>query len=141
MYKINIITIGKIKEQWLSGALKEYEKRMQNIALIQWHLLKNDQSLIKALEKAKNVILLDEHGQEFSSEKFSCFLHESLEKNKSSISFVIGGSSGFPIEIKNKKLKKISFSKMTLTHQMIRLFLLEQIYRSFEINKNSNYHK
>lgn len=135
MYKFKIITIGKIKEQWLKNAIYEYEKRLTDRAKIDWILLKNEKKLKDQIEKEKIFICLDQKGKSYTSKSFSKLIQ------KNNISFVIGNDIGLPLIIKNKAFLTISLSNLTFTHQMTRLILIEQIYRSLEIIKNSNYHK
>ena len=141
MYNIKIITVSKIKEKWLEIAIEDYQKRLSNIVLFNWLLTKNDSQLIKHCKKENFFICLDIKGEKFSSEKLSETLLKLLEKNKLNLTFVIGGAEGLPAEIKNRANISISFSDLTFTHQISRLILLEQIYRSFEIAKGSKYHK
>ena len=141
MYKIKIITVGKIKEKWLNIAIDEYLKRLSNLVEIKWLFLKNDEKLISLCIKEKSFVCLDICGKRFSSEKFSLTIQNLLEKQKHNLTFVIGGAEGIPEIIRSKANLLISFSDLTFTHQIVRLILLEQIYRSFEIAKGSNYHK
>ncbi len=141
MYKIKIFSIGKTKEAWLLDALNEYEKRLSSHMSIQWVLAKNNEQLISFLEKEEPPIVLDVEAKQFTSEEFSKQIFSSLEKLGSRLSFVIGGAEGIPAPILAKAFTTISFSKLTFTHQMIRLLLLEQLYRASEIQKGSGYHK
>lgn len=140
MYKLRIFSVGKTKEEWLEQAIAEYIKRLQHTTSIEYIWAKNDEQLIALVEKEEAVICLDALGQMMDSEKFSSFLVKQLEAGGSRLSFVIGGAKGLPASIK-KKYPLISFSLMTFTHQIIRLILVEQIYRAFEISKGSRYHK
>jgi len=141
MFKIKIITIGKTKEKWLNLAIAEYEKRLSNSCKIELICLKDQDELEKSLTKEHNYICLDLNGENFSSIEFSKFLINELEEQKSKLAFVIGGSEGLSVQIKQRAMFSISLSKLTFTHQMSRLILLEQIYRSLEIEKGSHYHK
>lgn len=141
MYNFKIITVGKIKEKWLDSGIKDYEKRLSNIASFQWLLTKNDLALSKLCEKEKHFICLDIAGLRLSSEKFSSTLLKTLENQGASLSIVIGGPEGLSPVIKSKAASSISLSDLTFTHQLVRLILLEQIYRAFEIDKGSPYHK
>lgn len=141
MFKIKIFTIGKTKESWLQEASEEYQKRIKSSIQLDWILFKNDMQLIAALEKEDQWISLDPNGKQFSSEEFSKHLFNQLEKNGSRLNLVIGGAEGIPQCIKDKSKELVSFSKMTFTHQIVRLLLLEQIYRAQEIQKGSGYHK
>jgi len=141
MFKLTIITIGKNKEKWLQEALFEYEKRLKNQAVFHWVLLKDEKSLIKQALKEKSFILLDLEGKELDSPALAEKLEKLLETEKSQLSFVIGGDTGVPEVLREKALMRLRLSKLTFTHQICRLILLEQIYRSFEILRGSGYHK
>ena len=141
MFKLTIITIGKNKEKWLQEALFEYEKRLKNQAVFHWVLLKDEKSLIKQALKEKSFILLDLEGKELDSPSLAEKLEKLLETEKSQLSFVIGGDTGVPVILREKALMRLRLSKLTFTHQICRLILLEQIYRSFEILRGSGYHK
>ena len=136
MIKIKVFSIGKTKETWLQEALEEYEGRLKPIVSLEWILAKNDEQMKQFLSKEQTFICLDPQGKHYSSEEFSSYL-----SNQSRLAFVIGGSEGIPEEIKQKAKICISLSKMTFTHQITRLILVEQIYRAFEISKGTGYHK
>lgn len=140
MVKIKIYTVGKLKEPWLREGLDEYTKRLSQDAEIEWVIAKNDDALLALAPKEKGLICLDSRGKLMTSQKFSAFMENMLEKQGSRLSFLIGGPEGIPEEMASR-LMRISLSPMTFTHQMVRLILLEQIYRAFEIGKNSPYHK
>jgi 23S rRNA (pseudouridine1915-N3)-methyltransferase len=141
MFHIKIITTGKIKESWLISAIEEYEKRLTNIASISWIILKNDKELEKEALKEKAYVCLDVNGKLPSSLEFSKTLITLLEKEGSSLCLIIGGPDGLSSSIKKKALDLISLSRLTFTHQITRLILIEQLYRAFEIYKGSSYHK
>jgi len=140
MFKIRILTIGKTKEEWLKAALEEYTKRLSKSVEIVWILAKNDHELEKISLDERALITLDPNGEAFSSEQFSAFLMDQLSTHGCKLSILIGGAEGIPKSLKQKS-KQISLSKMTFTHQITRLVLLEQIYRALEITKGSSYHK
>jgi len=142
--KIKLIVIGKIKEQYIQDGINEYLKRLKIFCKIEIIELKdrgieedtkNILEIIKKYNK-KNVYILDEIGQEKTSIEFSNFIEDSSDE----IVFVIGGAFGISNKIK-KDYNLISISKMTFTHEMARLFFLEQIYRGFMILNNKSYHK
>lgn len=156
MLKINLITIGDIKEKYLREAIDEYSKRIRRFSNLNIVELKetipasNSQKDIQiALDKdAKNIekylsghlICLDIKGKLLSSEQ----LAEKIQKtsiNSSEISFIIGASNGISDSIKNICHERISFSPMTFPHQLMRVIFLEQLYRSFTILNNIAYHK
>lgn len=140
MIKIRILSPGKSKESWLQEAISEYEKRLQAKAKFDWLFFKDEDLFFKSLQIEKQTIYLDPLGEEMTSLEFSNYLFKTVEKEGASLSFAIGGPDGFSKEfLKNKPT--LSLSKMTLTHQMTRLFLIEQIYRAFEIEKGSNYNR
>lgn len=140
MYKLRIFSVGKTKEEWLELAIAEYLKRLQQVATIEFIWAKTDNQLLAMVEKATGVICLDAAGHMMESEKFSSFLIKQLEANGARLNFVIGGANGLPSALKTK-YPLLSLSPMTFTHQMIRLILIEQIYRAIEIDKGSHYHK
>lgn len=157
--KIKIYAIGKIKEQYLKDGINEYVKRISpysNIEIIEVADSKvkdnpNEADIMKAkdeegervLKLVKNdyLIGLDMNKKEFISEEFAKYIEQKMVEGGSSISFVIGGSYGLSDDLKNRCNSSISLSKMTFLHQMTRLILLEQIYRSFKILNNETYHK
>ena len=156
--KINIIAVGKIKEQYLKDAISEYTKRLSkfcelSIIEVNESVAKNetDANIIKSkneegeqiLSKIKNeyVVVLDIDGKEYSTLEFCQELKEVKLSGVSTISFVIGGSYGLADEVKKRADLKLSFSKLTFPHQLFRVILLEQIYRSFKIENNEPYHK
>ncbi len=141
MYKIKVYTIGKTKEDWLQRALEEYEVRLKAALSFEWILAKNDDHLAQLLEKETHFICLDPKGKQFSSEEFSTYLLNSLQDCRSRLAFVIGGAEGIPATLKIKARGLISLSRMTFTHQITRLILVEQVYRALEIDKGTAYHK
>lgn len=141
MHKIRILSIGKTKESWLEEAINEYLKRLQSTAELEFVWFKSNEQLLAAANKESNLICLDAEGQQFNSEQFSSFLMKKLESGGSRLSIIIGGAEGLPISLKNSSNPLISLSLLTFTHQTIRLILIEQIYRAFEIAKGSKYHK
>ena len=135
MLKIKIFSPGKTKESWLIAALSEYEKRLSKELSIEWI------PSFEGLKRVPRFICLDPQGTMFSSPEFSKFLYHHFEKEGARLHFVIGESEGIPQEILSKASHKISFSKLTFTHQMARLILLEQLYRAVQIEKGTAYHK
>lgn len=158
--KINIITVGKIKEQYLKDAIAEYSKRLSKftkLSIIEVSdekttegasVTENNMVMNKEGERIKSyisdsdyVICLCIEGKKLSSEGFADKLSDIFLKGNSTVSFVIGGSLGICEELKNRADFKLSFSDMTFPHQLMRVILLEQIYRSFKIINNEPYHK
>ncbi len=141
MIKIKIYSVGKAKEDWLQSALHLYEARLKSLISFEWILAKNDKQLKQFLEKETNFICLDPNGTQYSSEEFSVFLIKSIQEAYSRLSFVIGGAEGIPVSMKAQAKSLLSLSRMTFTHPITRLIIVEQIYRAFEIEKGSAYHK
>ena len=159
MLTINILCIGKIKEDFFRNAINEYSKRLSkycklnivelpdekipdklNINMTEQIKEKESNNIINHLPKDSYIICLDLTGKEYSSENFSSKL-ENLSQITSNITFVIGGSLGIHKNLLNKANEKICFSKMTFPHQLIRIFLLEQIFRAFKISNGETYHR
>lgn len=153
---INIICIGKIKEKYINDGINEFAKRMQafgKLSIIELKEFGNDfdrealikkeaDSILSALEKKKGFnVLLDIGGQNFSSEEMAEKIENIGIKGFSTINFIIGGSYGVSDDIRKVSNLSLSFSKMTFPHQLMRLILLEQIYRWFSIINNIKYHK
>ena len=159
MLNINILCIGKIKEDYLKDAITEYSKRLSkfcNLNIIELSdeklpnklndsiitEIKNKEctKIIQAIKKDSYVMCLDLKGKEFSSENFSKKIENIALNFNSSITFIIGGTLGLNEEILTIANEKICFSKMTFPHQLIRVFLLEQLFRAFKISNNETYH-
>ncbi len=150
---IKLITVGNIKEKYLKDAIEEYTKRLKkytNIELIEVKdegLVEEQKSILLEAEKIKKhlspkdyIITLEIEGKQYTSVEFAEKLNQ-IQIENSNIVFIIGGSYGLSQEIKNMSKLHLSFSKMTFPHQLFRVFLLEQIYRSYKIMNNESYHK
>ena len=150
---IKIITVGTIKENYLKVAIEEYKKRISkytNLEIIELKdegLVEQDKSIkleAEKIEKQLNpkdyIITLEIEGKEYTSLEFAEKLR-TIQIENSNIVFIIGGSYGLANSIKNKAKLHLSFSKMTFPHQLFRVILLEQIYRSYKINNHESYHK
>lgn len=141
MYSIKIFTVGKIKETWLYSALEEYEKRLKPHCKIQWVITKSDKELLDLLSKESSFVCLDSQGKQMDSISFSKTLFTLFEQEKSRLNFVIGGFEGIDPEVLKKSIFKFSLSLLTFTSQMTRAIFLEQIYRAFQIELNTKYHR
>lgn len=156
--KINIISVGKIKEQYLKDAIDEYKKRLSkfcNLSIIEVNesvaKVENDSNIKKSIDeeskeiisKIKNeyVIALDIDGKEFSTLELAKKFSDIKLNGVSEIGFVIGGSYGLSDAVKKRADLRLSFSKLTFPHQLFRVVLMEQIYRIFKIEGNEPYHK
>ena len=157
---IDIVCIGKLKEKYLVDACNEYIKRLSayaniNIIELKETLLSSNPSLkdeenvkieegktiLKNIREDSFVITLEVKGKELDSLELSKKIDDLGLNGKSNITFVIGGSLGLSSEVSNRSDYKLSFSKMTFPHQLMRVILLEQVYRSFKIIRNETYHK
>ncbi len=138
MYKINLYSVGKSKEPWLSQALLLYKNRLKSKIQLNFHWVKTTEHLSKALEKETLIYALDPRGDLLTSEEFADKLRLGFEKNGCELALVIGGVEGLPSILKKHPL--ISLSKMIFTHQLSRIIVAEQIYRAVQIWNNSPYH-
>ena len=153
---INIICIGKIKDKYINDGIAEFSKRMTSFAslnIIELKEYNKEDSIIISIEKESSEILkqisksnsynilLDLDGKEITSENMSKYIDDLKNKGISSINFIIGGSNGGNKEVKNSIDMKLKFSYFTFPHQLMRLILLEQVYRWFAISNNIKYHK
>lgn len=150
---MKLICVGKIKEKYLNDAIDEYKKRLSkytkldivelpDISYNEIDKVKKEEGklILKHLKETDNVIILDISGQELSSVELTNKLCR-LESVNSNITFIIGGSYGLSEEVKKRANFSLSFSKLTFPHQLFRVILLEQIYRTYKIRNNENYHK
>lgn len=153
---IKLLAIGKTDNKNLQALIEEYTKRLGFYIKFDLDIIpdiKNAKNLSESEQKIKEgqlilnklsptdyLILLDENGKEFSSIGFSEFLQKKMNSGLKTIVFVIGGPYGFSDEVYQKAEGKVSLSQMTFSHQMIRLFVIEQIYRAYTILNNEPYH-
>lgn len=147
---IKIICIGKLKEKYWTGAVGEYSKRLTRYCNLEILELKESPSddvdfegseILGKIKKDDYVITLEIKGKALTSEELAAKIDKLGVDGKSNLAFIIGGSNGLSQQVMDRSDYPLSFSKMTFPHQMMRVFLLEQIYRSFKINRNENYHK
>ena len=155
MMKIKIVSVGSIKEKFLKDAISEYLKRLTRFAKIE--IIEVDETkiqnksedqvkkeegerLLKRIGQDEFVFLLDLKGELISSEVLAQKINDLINKGVSPLTFVIGGTLGLSEEVRKRANIKLSISKMTFTHQMCRMIILEQIYRAFKIINNEEYH-
>ena len=160
MVTINILCVGKIKEKFLKDAIDEYSKRLSkycnlnicevvdskvpdkvNDNLIKQIKDEEGTRMINQLKKDTYLICLDLKGKEYSSIEFSEKISKLTLEGNSNITFVIGGTLGIGDEVLSLAKEKICFSKMTFPHQLIRVFLMEQLFRGFKIANGETYHR
>ena len=143
---IKIICVGKLKENFLKDAVLEYLKRINKyhkieiIELLDSNLKEEKDLILSKINTKEYNILLDINGKQLNSLEFADKIDKTFI-SYSNITFIIGGSDGVDGEVKDKVDYKLSFSNLTFPHQLFRVMLLEQIYRSFKINNNETYHK
>lgn len=147
---IKILCIGKLKEKYWKDAAIEYSKRMSRYAKLTIQELKESRSddvaeegnsILSKIKLDEYVITLEIEGEEMSSPKLARTIEALALRGKSNLCFIIGGSEGLSEAVIKRSDLSLSFSKMTFPHQMMRVILLEQIYRSFKIIRGEEYHK
>lgn len=154
--KIKLLAIGKTDDKNLQMLISTFENRLKHYVKFELQIIpdvKNVKNLSKKQQKEKEgelllkqliptdqLVLLDEKGKDFRSKEFAQYLQKKMNSGIKQLVFAIGGPYGFSDEVYKKAQGKISFSKMTFSHQMIRLFMVEQLYRGFTILKNEPYH-
>jgi 23S rRNA (pseudouridine1915-N3)-methyltransferase len=154
--KITFITVGKTEDAYLKEGIEKYVKRLKHytrLTIVEVDELKNTKALTREQQKAKeaelilkkilpldHMILLDENGMELSSTQFAAFIDKKALGSISNMVFVVGGPYGFDQSVYERANDKLSLSAMTFSHQMVRLFFVEQLYRAFTILKGEPYH-
>lgn len=159
MLKVNIVAAGKIKEKYLTTGINEFMKRLTPYAQVkileineekmkdnpseaekQQTLTAEGERLLKLVPNGSYLIVLDVYGKELSSEELSAKLDDLTVQGVSQVTFLIGGAFGLSEQVRKAADLKLSFSRMTFTHQMVRLLLVEQVYRAFKISRGEKYH-
>jgi 23S rRNA (pseudouridine1915-N3)-methyltransferase len=154
--KITFITVGKTEDAYLKEGIEKYVKRLKHytkLEMAEIPELKNTKALTEEQQKVKeaelilkkitpldHVILLDENGSEFTSIQFANYINKRSVTSSANLVFVVGGPYGFDQSVYQRANDKISLSRMTFSHQMVRLFFTEQLYRAFSIIKGEPYH-
>jgi len=141
MLSVRILCVGTLKEAYLRDAVKEYAKRIGGYARLTVTETKNDRELLPLLPPKAYKIALCVEGKQLSSEELAAKLEELPNRGLSEVVFVIGDSDGMGEDIKAACELRLSFSRMTFPHQLMRVILLEQIYRSMTILNHGKYHK
>lgn len=154
--KIALLTVGKTDRDWVKQGLDIYVSRLKhyipfsineipelkNVSAMSRDKIKAKEGelILKSIKPTDDVILLDEHGKEYSSTEFASLLQNKINYEGKDIVFVIGGAYGFSEQVYKRANSKISLSRMTFSHQMVRAIFAEQIYRAFTIMKGEPYH-
>jgi len=154
--KVEFWVVGKTNFSYLNEGIEIYEKRLRkylpfkmvvipdikNTKNLSHEVLKEKegQVILSKIEKGDLLILLDENGKTFTSEKFSAWLNQKLQHSAKKLIFLVGGAYGFSDAVYQRSQQKVALSSMTFSHQMVRLFFIEQFYRALTILKNEPYH-
>jgi 23S rRNA (pseudouridine1915-N3)-methyltransferase len=151
--KLKLLWVGKTQEAWVKTGIEEYAGRVRRYAPLEILEAREEKGaqaavmrerecerLAKLLPKGGKLVVLDERGEGMSSTEFAAFLSKTRDQGTSDLAFAIGGAFGFTDGFRSQAFKAIALSRMTLTHQMVRVFLLEQIYRGFSIMNGEPYH-
>ena len=151
---LKILSVGKIKEKFFVDGIKEYEKRINayskfeivevkevNTPDVNKNIIQEGKNLLEKIQNDDFVVTLEILGKNIDSVELANFIRDNLTYGNSKITFVIGGSNGLSEEVKKRSNYSLSFSKMTFPHQLMRLILIEQIYRALTIINNKEYHK
>jgi len=145
--KINLIVVGKLKEKFLTEGVAEYLKRIKKFATVEVREVpecrtveEEGQKILSLVPQNSWLCVLDVVGEELTSEDFAKKIAALNLNGISNLTFAIGGAFGLSAELRRAAAFRLSLSQMTLTHQMTRLILAEQIYRAFKINRNEPYH-
>ncbi|MCB7479938.1 23S rRNA (pseudouridine(1915)-N(3))-methyltransferase RlmH [Christiangramia sediminis] len=153
---IKLVCIGKTDKKELETLIRIYSDRLQHYIKFEFEIIpdlkktknldenqqksKEGELILSGIQNSDFIVLLDENGKQFSSENFSEYIQKRMNTGLKRLIFVIGGPYGFSDEVYQRADSRISLSKMTFSHQMVRLFFTEQLYRAFTILKNEPYH-
>ena len=154
--KIVLVLVGKTNEKYLIEGISDYQKRLKhytNFKIVEIPNIKNvknfseaelikkeGEMILKYINTSDHLVLLDDKGNDFTSLKFAKKLQSWMRSGKKRLVFIVGGAYGFSDEVYNIGNEKLSLSKMTFSHQMVRLFFIEQTYRAYTILNNEPYH-
>lgn len=153
---IKLVVVGKTDEKYLQEGISLYEQRLThyvNFSIVTIPALKDQKGaspaeirereaslILKQIDKADRIVLLDEHGKQYTSITFSQYMQKQMNAGLRNLTFVIGGAFGFAPAINDAANDKLSLSSMTFNHQMVRLFFVEQLYRAYTILNHEPYH-
>lgn len=154
--KVALLVIGKTDARYFIDAIGEYQQRLEHYIPFELQIIpdikntknltidqqkeKEGELILKNLQAGDYLVLLDEHGKEYTSVQFASYIEKKTHTVAKRLVFVIGGPYGFSADVYNRASEKISLSKMTFSHQMIRLIFVEQLYRAMTILNNEPYH-
>ena len=154
--KVTLLLVGKTEEGFIKQGLEIYENRLKHYISFSSIIItdvknagkispsdlkiKEGELILKHFTASDFVVLLDDKGKQFSSVEFSNYIQKQMNSGIKNLCFVVGGAFGFSEQVYNRANMQLSLSKMTLTHQMVRIFFLEQLYRTMTILKGESYH-
>ena len=138
--KVKVLFTGKTTDPWIRQGVEVYVGRIRHYVPFELIELRDDSQILKSVRNSDHLVLLDEHGETFSSLDWARNLEQKTAHLPKDLVFVIGGPYGFPAEVRARCDESLSLSRMTFSHQLVRLVFLEQLYRAFTINKGEPYH-
>lgn len=154
--KIILITVGKTDQQWLSDGIRQYTERLSHFCQFEFQVIpdirntrsmeasvqkeREGEQILKLLQPSDDVHLLDDKGLEMTSPQMAQWLEKRMSQSTKRLVFIIGGPYGFSPDVYNRVPGRLSLSRMTFSHQMVRLIFVEQLYRAFAILNNLPYH-
>ena len=138
--KVKVLFTGKTTDPWIRQGVEVYAGRIRHYVPFELIELRDDSQILKSVRNSDHLVLLDEHGETFSSLDWARNLEQKTAHLPKDLVFVIGGPYGFPAEVRARCDESLSLSRMTSSHQLVRLVFLEQLYRAFTIIKGEPYH-
>lgn len=138
--KVKVLFTGKTTDPWIRQGVEVYAGRIRHYVPFELNELRDDSQILKSVRNSDHLVLLDEHGETFSSLDWARNLEQKIAHLPKDLVFVIGGPYGFPAEVRARCDESLSLSRMTFSHQLVRLVFLEQLYRAFTIIKGEPYH-
>ena len=138
--KVKVLFTGKTTDPWIRQGVEVYAGRIRHYVPFELTELRDDSQILMSVRNSDYLVLLDEHGETFSSLDWARNLEQKTAHLPKDLVFVIGGPYGFPAEVRARCDESLSLSRMTFSHQLVRLVFLEQLYRAFTIIKGEPYH-
>ena len=140
--KVTLAVVGRLKEQYFVAAEDEYRKRLRPYCTLTVHEAKDEAALLKALPDGAQLYVFDERGELLSSAQFAHILATEAQHGKGApIAFLIGGADGHSDAARKRAKKLIAFGRLTIAHRLVRILVLEQLYRAFKIVRGEPYHR
>ena len=140
--KIHLGAIGKLKEPYFVAAEDEYKKRLRPYCTLTVHEAKDEAALLKSLPEAAHLYVFDERGESLTSAQFAELLAAEAQHGAGTpLAFLIGGADGHSDAVRKRAKKLLAFGRLTIAHRLVRILVLEQLYRAFKINRGEPYHR